>query len=1039
MRSSLVLWLAELICLSALTTCEGSSSDIPMTGTDTQQADNCEVGELVPCSCATGEIGAQPCLDVLGQLGPCECTSTSTGDTGTTTDSTTSDTSTDDDDGATSESSTSGDEPLVSIYGVAHKGPLVSDALVRAMPISSLGEAIGDPLGTETKDVLGEFSIDGLPGGYLDVEAYGQFYDEVDGTISTGQITLRGFYEATEAGSHETNVNVLTHLSRFRAINLFAQGATFDDATRQAEQEVVEAIGLGPDDLTLQSAGASLGVVGVNDQDHAYLLALSAVLIRAAELDASGHRSRATALQQLLDEIAETLSAGTGLDDEMRAALQAAEETLDLAEIRQQLAAYLAEAGSDALVPAVEQVVDTDGDGIVNAEDNCPSVANEAQVDSDVDGTGDACDCGSGTVDPGEECDDGNDSDTDACLSDCTLARCGDGIVQPAIEECDDGNTSNSDSCLNDCRDAWCGDGFTWDGVEECDDSNGDEQDACLSTCHAASCGDGHVWLDVESCDDGNAINEDACLNNCTEARCGDAIVQSGVEECDDGNLDNNDACSNSCIAALCGDGFTWAGVEECDDGNLDSNDACLGSCLAASCGDGFVWTGVEECDDGNTTNEDACLNNCTESRCGDAIVQLGVEACDDGNAVETDSCLNDCRDAECGDGITWAGVEECDDGNLDNHDACLNSCIEASCGDAIVRTGVEDCDDGNAVETDDCLTSCADATCGDGFVHLGVEECDDGNTDDSDSCPTSCADAFCGDGFVRAGDEACDDGNVDDNDACLSNCVAATCGDGLINEGVEACDRGGESPDGLGWDCIDCESEVCAYDPDCGSVPDGMVCVPAGAFTMGSLSWADTQPVREVCMPTYYIDRTEVTYAAFLECINAGACSGADQGHLDHNLPIYSATYDAARTYCEWAGKRLPREAEWEKAARGTDGRTYPWGETLPTCEYAVMHDGTDETCGTGEPAFVVGSRSPAGDSPYGVQDMAGNVYEWVGGYYSNSYGPTDTDDPHGGSGTGKRVFRGGDTWSSGSRLASARRFEADDTLIGFRCAMDR
>ena len=186
--------------------------------------------------------------------------------------------------------------------------------------------------------------------------------------------------------------------------------------------------------------------------------------------------------------------------------------------------------------------------------------------------------CGDGVVDPGEECDDGNAVDTDACTNACTNAVCGDGIVGP-LEGCDDGNMVDGDGCTANCAPETCGDGKL-QGMEECDD--------------------------------GNMDNTDACIDTCKTAVCGDTFVKAGAEQCDDGNMDNTDACVLGCKTAACGDGFVQMGVEDCDDQNMVNTDDCLDTCKAASCGDGFVQMGVEQCDDGNEVDNDGCKNDCT-------------------------------------------------------------------------------------------------------------------------------------------------------------------------------------------------------------------------------------------------------------------------------------------------------------------------------------------------------------------------------------------------------------------------------------------
>ncbi|MCA9657262.1 MAG: DUF4215 domain-containing protein [Myxococcales bacterium] len=159
--------------------------------------------------------------------------------------------------------------------------------------------------------------------------------------------------------------------------------------------------------------------------------------------------------------------------------------------------------------------------------------------------------CGDGAVDDGEECDDGNDVDTDMCTNACTLAVCGDGIIGPG-EACDDGNDNNGDECTNECALASCGDGELQDG-EACDDGNDDETDACLNSCIAASCGDGIVHFGVEDCDDGNGDETDDCTSECKAPACDD-----GAKNGDETDLD----CGGSCPA--CGDGLACGGSDDC-------------------------------------------------------------------------------------------------------------------------------------------------------------------------------------------------------------------------------------------------------------------------------------------------------------------------------------------------------------------------------------------------------------------------------------------------------------------------------------------
>lgn len=261
---------------------------------------------------------------------------------------------------------------------------------------------------------------------------------------------------------------------------------------------------------------------------------------------------------------------------------------------------------------------------------------------SSTDTTGRPGVCGDGVVDAGEDCDDGNASETDACLSTCVPAKCGDGHVHADEEACDDGNLSDTDACTTACKPAVCGDTLVHAGVEACDDGNFNDADGCTSKCALATCGDGSVQQG-EVCDLGPANSDTgACTTKCMAAKCGDGFVQpSEGEKCDDGNDDDGDACA-LCQTAACGDGFLYEGVEACDDGNALNTDACV-ACALAKCGDGFVRAGVEACDVVGETM--TCDADCTAVKCGDGVKNASAgEVCDDGNAQAADGCDPDCR-----------------------------------------------------------------------------------------------------------------------------------------------------------------------------------------------------------------------------------------------------------------------------------------------------------------------------------------------------------------------------------------------------------
>jgi cysteine-rich repeat protein len=179
--------------------------------------------------------------------------------------------------------------------------------------------------------------------------------------------------------------------------------------------------------------------------------------------------------------------------------------------------------------------------------------------------------CGNEQLDDGEQCDDGNDDNTDDCVEGCVAATCGDGHQWVDNEECDDGNDDNTDGCVEGCVLAACGDGYVHDGVEACDDANEDETDDCISNCQGAACGDGYLQADVEACDDGNAMTGDGCDDEC-EIELGERVVFVSSQEYD-GNLGGLDGADDLCQgladdAGLAGTFRAWLG--DGDEGPAD-------------------------------------------------------------------------------------------------------------------------------------------------------------------------------------------------------------------------------------------------------------------------------------------------------------------------------------------------------------------------------------------------------------------------------------------------------------------------------------
>ncbi|MBI2483708.1 DUF4215 domain-containing protein [Candidatus Uhrbacteria bacterium] len=454
--------------------------------------------------------------------------------------------------------------------------------------------------------------------------------------------------------------------------------------------------------------------------------------------------------------------------------------------------------------------------------------------------------CGNGKVDYGEQCDDGDKDNENACRNDCTgkPGFCGNGMKEGA-EQCDDGDKDDKNGCSNVCSSNanQCGNGKK-EGTEQCDDGNAVNDDTCHNNCSINTnrpiCTDGIRDL-YEQCDDGNTISTDACRNDCTgnagfcrngtlEAGeecddgdtndanacsnsckanpegCGNKIINAG-EQCDDGNKDDTDACRNDCTikggpSPQCGDGIKQ-GTEQCDDKNQINTDACRNDCASnpTGCGNGIKNDG-EQCDDGDTIDTNACRNDCRLNTPGGPVCRDGVredpEQCDDGNSTHTDACRNDCtgNPGFCGNGIK-DGTEQCDDGDTNDANACRNSCTPRSgfCGNGL-KEGNEQCDDGDRLNTNECLNDCTlnrtGPRCGNSVVE-GSEQCDDGNAVNTDACRNDCTGnaGYCGNG-AKEGTEQCDDGDPDNSNACKNDCTgnAGFCGNGA-KEGTEQCDDG--------------------------------------------------------------------------------------------------------------------------------------------------------------------------------------------------------------------------------------------------------
>jgi formylglycine-generating enzyme required for sulfatase activity len=254
----------------------------------------------------------------------------------------------------------------------------------------------------------------------------------------------------------------------------------------------------------------------------------------------------------------------------------------------------------------------------------------------------------------------------------------------------------------------------------------------------------------------------------------------------------------------------------------------------------------------------------------------------------------------------------------------------------------------------------------------------------------------------------------------------------------------------------------VATTGPDTHALLDSsMKQIPSGCFLMGAdTGRPDEAPAHRVCIKAFLIDEYEVTNEEYKRCVKAGQCERADtvQGpwrggpYSGPWQPVTGVTWENGRTYCEFAGKRLPTESEWEYAARGADGRQYPWGNDIDchaanwgvhpnweatACSANQWCDGNMACRGVNpaRPADV--GTYPHDASPFGVKDMGGNVAEWVEDYYGQ-YRRGPKRNPTAPATGGAHVVRGGSWHYNAERVRSLSRacggYREDD--VGFRCA---
>ena len=541
------------------------------------------------------------------------------------------------------------------------------------------------------------------------------------------------------------------------------------------------------------------------------------------------------------------------------------------------------DAGGDAEMDAGS---DAGSDAEMDAETDAGSDAEmdaggDAEMDAEPDAEPDVeipPSCGDGVVDAGEECDDGNDDNTDECSNACRIAICGDGVINSTLGEetfeepvvidpfdvegqiCDDGGSCPGTTC-NVYEDPFAPEhgicqALGFDRAVEVSWEGGAGAEAGEAVLHAdhwecfdyrcfegefasrgSSCTEDEMLTYIicegivgEECDDGadNGEGADQCRTDCTLPFCGDAIIDS-EEECDDANRVNDDGCSNTCLLPQCGDTVV-NGEEECDDGNDDDTDGCRNDCLFAFCGDEIVQTGVYttgsfyDFEDGAISDEFTGAGDWTIVADAAAGTSSAIRSRDIGDGasvtLSTTVVVDDTSTVSF-----WLKVES--ESCCDDLEFFIDGTRQERWAGIVAWTEVEfEIPPGEhtlrwVYAKDGSVSTAGDSAWLDeisiGESVLVAEDCDEGeaNSDEPDAtCRTDCTAQRCGDGVEDSGEE-CDDGNDVDDDGCANDCMLPICGDGIIQAGPD----GGEECDD-GDDNSDLLADACRTDctlPICG------------------------------------------------------------------------------------------------------------------------------------------------------------------------------------------------------------------------------
>ncbi|MBK6528241.1 MAG: SUMF1/EgtB/PvdO family nonheme iron enzyme [Deltaproteobacteria bacterium] len=624
-------------------------------------------------------------------------------------------------------------------------------------------------------------------------------------------------------------------------------------------------------------------------------------------------------------------------------------------------------------------LVDVVGDGAIDAVSDvgCPPSGVPCGDLSCVDLTSSASNCGAcGIICPTDQV--------------CIAGRC---RCSPPQSLCDglcvntNSDGMNCGACGNRCSTGYlCGAGSCQCEGVRCPATDGGTRDAGV---------DAAVWCAV-----GSHLCSGRCVPDTAVSSCGASCTACPVPT----------GGSATCGGGACG--------QRCPSGAT----LCSGACVLLASDASNCGACGNACPSGQSCSAGVCGMGCPvgTSLCGGICVAALGGAC---TSIGSGGC------AQSGMMVCTAGSAACS-ASPRTSGACTSpvSGVCTASGACVCGSGTHLC--GTRCVSDSAVTSCGalclacpaptggSATCAGGACG---QSCPSGGTVCSGACVALATDAsHCGSCTT-----VCASGQ-----SCAGGSCAVRCGDGVVGAGEQCDDRNAVSGDGCS---ATCQTEVAT-----GSCPTGMRLIPAGMFLMGDAVYA---PIHGVQLTAFCMDEAEVTVSAYATCATCSApdtttnCNWGVAGRESH--PVNCVDWAQARAYCQSRGGDLPTEAQWEYAARGTDGRIYPWGNDAPT----------SQLCWRGDVRTRSGTcpvrTYPLGNSPFGLFDMAGNVWEWTSDYYAPYTGSASSyvmNPPGPVSGT-SRVFRGA-SWDQVSAInvhASYRNYNSPTVrnyVLGFRCA---